>query len=336
MLKVIDDEKWIRKYAKIFARSFRPFIDEKIKVKLGHQGASFEARVSWSRKLGIWIFSQTAEDVRYWNAFGTGRPHETGQLPITAEINFPRAGIDRKTGAAFARDAWDSVYVIHRGKIGGGKKGVGKSLFEENYRGLWTWMEDGDSRGLVAVIGALQSPRFALQAAQFVRKIDQLKSTVSTSLQTSLNFPEITFREEFIGTAPAFPVSDHLLEVCDQDIILSQLAALLRRWKFKVGNDANTDLFLMPPGSEKISHVLGVCATGSEKNVLAAAARLLLRKSAGDGNPSAILVVPEEFLNRYTQLLQRIHIETIGCRLEDERIIFPDLGKIRLDQNLQL
>src|SRR5512145_1221987 len=115
MLKVIDDEKLIRKYAKLFARSFRPFTDESIQVKLGHQGASYRAKVSWSRKLGIWHFSQATKDVRYWNAFGPGRPQEGGHLPITAEINFPWAGIDRKTGAAFAQDEWNRIYVIHRG-----------------------------------------------------------------------------------------------------------------------------------------------------------------------------------------------------------------------------
>ena len=39
MLKVVDDENLIRKYARQFARSFKPFRDEAIKVRLGHQGA---------------------------------------------------------------------------------------------------------------------------------------------------------------------------------------------------------------------------------------------------------------------------------------------------------
>ena len=53
MLKVIEDEKLIARYARQFAGTFRPFMDEKIRVKLGHQGASFSARVSWSKKLGM-------------------------------------------------------------------------------------------------------------------------------------------------------------------------------------------------------------------------------------------------------------------------------------------
>ncbi len=317
-------------------RSFKPFIDEKIKVKLGHQGASFPAKVFWSKKLGIWIFSQAIKDVRYWNAFGIGKPRAASHLPITAEINFPWAGIDRKTGAAFAEDAWNRIFVIHRGKIGGGKKGIGKSLFEENYRGVWAWMEDGGSLTQVAVIGALHSSRFALQTAQFVRKIEKLKSTASLSPQTSLNFSEVSFHEELVGSPPAPHLDDDEVYACDHDLIVSHLAALLHRWKFKIGNDANSELFLMSPASDRISHVLAVSADSDEESVLAVAAKLLLLQSAEADHPSAILIMPEDKINRYVQQMQRIHIEVLGYRLEGERIIFPDLGKIRLDQNTPL
>ena len=332
MLKVIDDEKLIARYARQFTKSFRPFIDDKIKVKLGHQGASFGAKVAWSKKLGIWIFSQATRNVRYWNAFGRGKPPASGHLPITAEINFPWAGIDRKTGAAFAQDAQKQIYVIHRGIIGGGKKGIGKSLFEENYRGVWAWMEDGDSLAQVAVIGCLGSSRFALQAAQFVGKIEKLKSTASFSSQTSLNFSEVSFREEWVGNTPS-SLPDAEIHACDHDLIISHLAAVLSRWKFKIGNDANMELFLVPPASDRISHIFAACADGREKNVLAAAAKLLLQKSARDGHPLAILVMPEAEVTKYMQSLRRISVEVLGYRVEGEKIIFPDLSRFKFDQN---
>ena len=336
MLKVIEDEKLIAKYVRQFAKSFKPFMDERIKVKLGHQGASFGVKVSWSKKLGIWIFSQATKDVRYWNAFGIGKPPASGHLAITAEINFPWEGIDRKTGAAFAQDEWNRIYAIHRGKIGGGKKGLGKSLFEENYRGLWARMEDGGSLTQVAIIGALHSSRFALQTAQFVRKIEKLKSKASLSSQTLLNFSEVSFHEELVGSPPAPHIDDNDFYACDHDLIVSHLAALLHRWKFKVGNGTNSELFLMSPASDRISHVLAVSADSDEKSVLSVAAKLLLLQSAEADHPSVILLMPEDKINRYVEQMERIHIEVLGYRLEGERIIFPDFGKIRLDQNTQL
>ena len=332
MLKVITDQPAIKKYTRLFVKKFKPFIDEAIKVKLGHQGASFPVKVLWSRKLGIWLFSHTINEVRYWNAFGKGKPREANILSTTAEINFPWEGIDRKTGGAFAEDAWGNIFVIHRGKIGGGKKGVGKSLFEHNYRGVWSFMEDGDSITQIAVIGALNSSRFAMQTALFVKKIEKLKSTATSSPQTEINFSEITFREDLVGAVPS-PNVREIFTACDRDLVVTNLANLLMRWKFRVGNDTNHQLFLIDPSKSKISHVFEVLADIEEKSVMAAAAKLLLQSVADEGSPLPILVLPEDGINAYTQELQKINISVIGYRLEGEQIIFPDLGKIKLGQN---
>ena len=329
MLKVISDQPAIKKYAGQFAKKFKPFIDEEIKVKLGHQGAGFPAKVLWSKSLGIWKFSRAIKEVRYWNAFGVGKPGTSNVLSIASEINFPWTQIDRKTGGAFAEDAWGNVFVIHRGKIGGGKKGVGKSLFEHNYRGVWSFMEDGDSLSQVAVIGALNSPRFALQAAQFVKKIELLKSTAAPSTQTEMNFSEITFREDLVGNVPS-SAEDEVISTCDHDLVVGELAALLQRQKIKIGNDTESELFTVDPAENRISHIFEVLTDTTEKSVLAAAGKLLLQTSAAALNPLPILVLPEDKMSHYEQELQRINISVIGFRWQEEKVIFSGLEKIKL------
>jgi len=330
MLKVISDQPAIKKYAGQFAKKFKPFIDEEIKVKLGHQGAGFPAKVLWSKSLGIWKFSRAIKEVRYWNAFGVGKPGASSVLSIASEINFPWAQIDRKTGGAFAEDAWGNVFVIHRGKIGGGKKGVGKSLFEHNYRGVWSFMEDGDLVSQVAVIGTLNSTRFALQAAQFVKKIEILKSSAATSTQTEMNFSEISFREDLVGSAPC-SAEDEISPACDHDLVVGELVALLQRKKIKIGNDTESELFTVDPSENRISHIFEVLTDTKEKNVLAAAAKLLLQTSAAALNPLPVLVLPEDKINSYAQELQRINISVIGFRWQEEEIVFSGLEKIKFE-----
>ena len=328
MLKVIEDQPAIKKYAGQFNKKFKPFIDEQIKVKLGHQGAGFSAKVLWSKELGIWKFSQTIKEVRYWNAFGIGKPGTSSVLSIASEINFPWAKIDRKTGGAFAEDAWGNVFVIHRGKIGGGRKGVGKSLFEHNYRGVWSFMEDGDSISQVAVIGALNSPRFALQTAQFVKKIEILKSSAAPSTQMEMNFSEITFREDLVGSAPS-SAEDEISPACDHDLVVCSLAALLQRQKIEIGNDTESELFAVDANENRISHVFEVLIDVKEKNVLAAAAKLLLQTSAAALNPLPVLVLPEDKMSHYEQELKRINISVIGFHWQEEKVIFSGLEKIK-------
>lgn len=334
MLKVITDQTDIKKYTRLFVKKFKPYIDETVKVKLGHQGASLPAKVLWSKKLGIWLFSHAINEVRYWNAFGLGKPKEAGILSTTAAINFPWQGIDRKTGGAFARDARGNIFVIHRGKIGGGKKGVGKSLFEHNYRGVWSFMEDGDAITQVAVIGSLNSGRFAVQVALFVKKVEKmkLKPAEVNATQIEINFAEISFREDFLGNAASF-ASGEILTSCDGDLVVMNLANLLTRWKFRVGNDACRQLFLINPSNGKISHNFEALADIEEKSVMAAAGKLMLLSAADEGSSLPIMVLPEDGINTYAQELEKINIAVIGYRLEGERIIFPDLGKIKLDQN---
>ena len=170
MLKIIQDAGTISRCQRLFVRRFKPFVNEKIPVKIGHQGASFTAKVSWSDSLGIWMVSPKSEEERYGHLFGVGRPAPAGHVPIACEINFPAKGVDRKIGAAFAGDHRGRVYVVHRGKIGGGQKGIGKTLFENRYHGVWTDLEDNGTTVTVAVVGDLHSTRFPRQAAQFCPK----------------------------------------------------------------------------------------------------------------------------------------------------------------------
>ena len=328
MLKVIADQPAIKKYAGQFNKKFKPFVDEAIKVKLGHQGAGFPAKVLWSKELGIWKFSQTIKEVRYWNAFGIGKPGTSSVISIASEINFPWEQIDRKTGGAFARDAWGNVFAIHRGKIGGGRRGVGKSLFEQNYRGVWSFMEDGDSISQVAVIGDLASSRFALQAAQFVKKIEIMKLSAAESTQTEMDFSEITFREDLIGST--IPLSeDEIISACDHDLVVSELAALLQRQKIKIGNDTENELFAVDTAENRISYIFEIVTDTKEKSVLATAGKLILQTSAAAVNPLPVLVLPEDKVDSYAKELRRINISILGFHWQEERVVFSGLEKIK-------
>lgn len=327
MLKVIADQRTIKKYTGQFNRNFKSFISEQIKVKLGHQGASFPARILWSEEMGIWKFSQTVKEVRYWNAFGIGKPGTGSVLSIASEINFPWAGIDRKTGGAFAEDAWGNVFVIHRGKIGGGKKGVGKSLFEQSYRGVWSLMEDGGNINQVAVIGNLNSERFALQVAQFVKKIEMMKVAAAESIQTEMDFSEVTFREDLIGSETPVP-EDEISSGCDHDLVVSELAAHLQQRKIKIGNDQESELFVVDTEQNRISHIFEIVTDVKEKSVMAAVGQLLVQTSAAAVQPKSILVLPQENISHYEHELQRINIAVIGFLWQKEKVIFPALEKM--------
>lgn len=327
MLKVVENEPAIRKYQRRFLRAFLPLVKEAIPVTLGHPGASQKARVAWSERLGVWFFSRKVAGSRYWNAFGIGRPEAGGAVAITCEINFPLCGIDRRTGGAFAQDRSGRVFVVHRGKLGGGRKGIGKSLFEDRYRGVWEIMDDGGEETPVAVVGQLDSPRLARLVAQFVRKIAWIKERgADRSSQTELTFNELTLREELIGDRQCEPERDTGAE-CDRGLIARDLAAALKESGLRTGNDDRRDLLVLD-GEGRIGAIFMILTGMADSGLYAGAMQLLINGLNHPEKPRLLLAIPgapEEALRNH---FRRLGIDLVRYTWQENRAVFPDLDPL--------
>lgn len=146
------------------------------KIEVGWQGESRVEEAMVSSKLGLWYVMRRLEN-RFWNVFGKADSKwSPSQLNnIIVEINSPFAGIRRSIGGAFARDRSGTVFLIHRGKIGGGRAGIGKTLFEEHYEGNWENVADGDRTSRVVVIGAIDEADFPQKVAKFALEVERIK-----------------------------------------------------------------------------------------------------------------------------------------------------------------
>lgn len=324
MLKIIQEEAAIRRYQRQFIRSFKPYVDEKIPVHLGHPGASTEAKVLWSGRLGIWLYSGKTEEGRYWNAFGIGKPKKSAHISITCEINFPAGGIDRRIGGALARDRKGRIFVVHRGRIGGGKKGVGKSLFADHYRGVWEIMEDGEEETTVALIGVLNSPRLVRQVAQYIHKIDKIKEAASyRASQLEMKFETITFRETLIGERYCDQEKDKDSE-CDHGLVVKDLAECLRRRGMKVGNDGFHDLFIANDKGQ-MAVVFQIKTTYTPMSLHAGAAQLLLNSLRCTPPPRMILVIPEKPDGTLEEKLKKLSIDILPYAWNKDQAQFTGL-----------
>jgi len=325
MLNVVENEPAIRRHRRQFIRSLKLLTDEVIPVELGHPGASIRAKVAWSERLGIWFFSRKIAGRRYWNAFGVGRPESGSHISITCEINFPLCGIDRRTGGAFAEDGAGRVFVVHRGKLGGGRKGVGKGLFENRYRGVWEVMDDGSEETSIAIIGVLNSPRFARQIAQFVRKIDRIKETAAArSAQAELRFDELSLREDLIGARCREQERETGAE-CDHGLIVRDLAEALKGHGLRTGNDGCRDLLVMNREG-LIRAVFQVRTEMSLAGIYAGATQLLLNRLSQPGDPLLLLALPRAPEDALREKLKRLNINLLIYAWEGDRAVFPDLA----------
>jgi hypothetical protein len=327
MLKVVENEAAIRRHQRQVTRALRSLAKETIPVKLGHPGASEKAKVAWSEGLGIWFFSRQIDGSRYWNAFGVGRPEGGDSIAITCEINVPLCGIDRRTGGAFAQDHAGRIFVVHRGKLGGGRRGVGKSLFESRYRGTWEVMDDGGEETPVAIVGLLQSPRFARQIAQFVHKIARIKETaVARSAQGEFTFEASGIREELIGARYCEQERETGAE-CDQGLVIRDLADALKVHGHRTGNDPCRDLMVMDR-ADRIRGVFQIRTDMTLPGIHAGATQLLLNGLSLPGSPLLVLILPGMPESALTEKLKRLNIDTLSYTWEGDRAVFPNLDAL--------
>jgi hypothetical protein len=322
MLKILTDEAAIGGSYRRFLRSLKPSLDERIAVELSHPGASFRARIAWSNRLGIWIYTKKT-DGKYWNAFGVGRPRAKTNVPMTCEVNFPLRGIDRRIGGAFAKDGSGRVFVLHRGKLGGGRRGVGKSLFEERFRGTWAFADDGGVETAAAVIGCLSSPSFARQMAQFVRKVVRLKeSAAPPDPQMELGLGEIRFREEEYGEREPACETD-LAASCERSLIVRDLADALIKQGYGAANDDRWDLSAVDVRGE-IRAAFAVADTASPADIRTAVGRLLLGGAGARPAPGQYLVLPAGTPGELQERLRLLNIEILHFHRQDDRTVFDN------------
>jgi hypothetical protein len=326
-LKIIDDTETIKKCRKQFVRRLRSCVEEKIPVKLGHLGASLASEAFWSDSLGIWMSLGAGDTQRFNHSFGVGKPLPGGVLAATGEINFPAGGIDRRTGGAFARDRKGQIYVVHRGKIGGGRRGIGKTLFDTHYRGIWALMEDGELETVVAVIGVLKSPRFPRQLAHFIHKIEQIKSLAGApSPQAVLSFSEVSFREEFTGTRQCEFYRD-MAGLCDQGIIIRDLFQTLQARGFRVANDPFRDLFLLDRKG-RITTLFHVKTDTLPASLHGGVTQLLLQSLNLTHRTRLLLVVPSVPEADVWDRLKKMNVELLVYVWQEEKASFPELGNV--------
>jgi hypothetical protein len=118
---------------------------------------------------------------RYWFCFGVTDPSATGGADITCEINVPYQGINRRVAGALVQDGLGQIYLTHSGKVGGGRKGIGKAPFLAFYQGarprpvLWPDGQETEAL-LVAEVG---SSGMAADIGRFVHQVAAFKSHVT-------------------------------------------------------------------------------------------------------------------------------------------------------------
>ncbi len=150
-------------------------------MTLGHQGNTWLGKMYYVPAVDLWVVFDDGENGEGpWNTYGLGNPLEGGSRNMVCHLSVPIKGINRRMGAVYARSKRDGkTYVLHRGKIGGGRKGVGKSSFFTHFTGKVATASDGDRVTEFAVVACLDSPNLLSDVRKFVSTVDRIKRKIT-------------------------------------------------------------------------------------------------------------------------------------------------------------
>jgi hypothetical protein len=178
---------------------------------------------------------------------------------------------------------------MHRGRIGGGRKGVGRTLFFNHYLGgEFVDVKDGESVSTLALIGDLDSPRLAYQIANFVHEVQRVKSLAGKPAPPRRRQP--TFSGE-PGSRKGYRLSGRMIQPsADHALIVAALAKFLTARKQAVYNDRNRDLFTSRTGILKC--LFEVKTSSSLGDVYQAIGQLLFNSANTRRTPDLVLVCP--------------------------------------------
>ncbi len=165
---------------------------------IGFPGGNFDREVYSEGDGKLWAAFQhpSEETQRHCNYFGiyfAGRQAQT----IVVEINIPTDTNGARVAGFFAEDAdTGDMFLMHSGKVGGGRPRIGKSAFLVSSKAELIDVNDeyGKSRQGIAV-GKLDDPNLAERIFAFVRIVHSFKEAAAAG---RLDTPEFKRQvEEF-------------------------------------------------------------------------------------------------------------------------------------------
>lgn len=296
---------------------------------LGFRGGHVDADVFYQREVDLWM-AFGKEPSRFWNAFGFGKPSGSSMGSIVTEINPPVAGINRRTGGAFTIDPDGQVYLVHNGKVGGGRPGIGKAQFLSYFGGRGGSLERakvGDGVDEVVVIGSMADPTLPAHVASFVRTVQEFKALTTANAETSsrVDPPEPAvpeFSPEFSGQK-AYSTRERIVADCTHGLIVNTLARLLLERGHRTANDRFRDVMIVGiDGSPRI--LFEVKPAADWYSVYGAIGQLFFH-TALRPEIQRIAVLPDSSAHNLRDRLAALGIGFVGFDWEGQRLRFHGL-----------
>lgn len=337
MLRLLVDEQAIGAAQAMLQRQLQRSLRSKRDYLLGYPGGSFTLPVHTSVDQALWYATfRTDQGDRHINLLGfRDRLRDGVSNNIVVECNPPTRGIHRRSAGVFLEDPQSgTVFFGHRGRVGGGTSGVGRSNFRAWYRGNWqpffddeadgsvvnealviSHLDDGDGllTRLTAFVVAVDRFKQAIRAGRLHEGVDDRSESVGAAA---------TYVMEFAGTK-TIPPREALIAACDHGFAVEALVARMRETLpgLSIGNRDHVDAFAVH-GRRRI--LVEVKTDGSTTSVYGGVGQLMVYGIVTQPT-ERWLVLPTVAAEGWRPVLARIGIRIVGYRGTGRGITIDEL-----------
>lgn len=236
---------------------------------------------------------------RRWNVFGVFDPSRNSQL-ITVEINIATGSNSAQVAGFFAKDpSTGQVYLMHGGRVGGGKPGVGRSAFLAWSKATLedVYASDGTTRSGI-IIGNVATNDLAGRIWHFVQLVRNFKDAVASGELDSDEMRDAIVQWGEFNSESSGRRQGRRESVLDYTSYHGEVVKALyeerltnRRDGERVGNNRLIDLFVIK--NSVMTEIFEVKTSLDRQSIYTAIGQLFCHSVDGATSISRTLVVPE-------------------------------------------
>lgn len=193
MLKLVDEPEKKKRVQAFLERNLKSVLKRQGIRNIGFPGGNMDQMIYSAGEGKLWVsFGGPTDEPRtprYWNAFGVYAPDRPAQT-ITVEINVATDNNNSRVAGFFAEDGeTGNVFLMHSGRVGGGRSSIGKTAFlvRSKAKPVEVIETDGRIRSGI-VIGKVESPDLAARIWRFVRSVQIFKDEAASGLLDTREF----------------------------------------------------------------------------------------------------------------------------------------------------
>ncbi len=286
MLRAIEDRNRIEECYDLFRSFLVKLRGEKMSVRLSYRASGMSVEVTWVSDFEFWYELGGSGS----NSFGASRPSLTGSNAIACEMNFTSGRVDRRFGGVFAEGLDGTRYVLHRGRVGGGRKNVGKRGLVHSFIGRVVEFIDGENISIGFPVVTLGGRNFPSQLSFFVH--ERFKENIVVDKRyADVVVPRRFFLPPYLGRWNR-KSRDPVDRSFEHGLVIGTLANILIDRGVRVETDMRNDLTTLNRAGS-VRTVYEVDVVRSLESVYASIGRLISASKRSKGRIKRVLVLPE-------------------------------------------